>query len=190
MVDLSVYVSSLNLLLQMRILHRLSDINEGALSARCLVCGPVSIRRKGVGRDGRRRWACKVAEHAQDEKTRKRPSYRKYQREYQREYARALAVDNPDAVHGWTRDTQLRRYGLTQALYNQMVLDRGGRCDLCQDIPTPSKGRRYALYVDHDHVSGRVRGLLCQRCNLALGLLRDRPEVAARVGKYLGGNLR
>jgi len=119
-----------------------------------------------------------VSLHAQEARRRRRASYKKYQRNYQLEYQR----QNPEKYRANARRSQLKRYGLTEADYAKMVEDRNGKCDLCRDAPS-------VLYVDHDHKSGKVRGLLCNRCNLALGLFLDRPEVGARVAAYLGGNL-
>lgn len=41
------------------------------------------------------------------------------------------------------------------------------------------------LSVDHDHISGHVRGLLCRNCNSAIGLLRDDPELIRRAANYV-----
>lgn len=60
-----------------------------------------------------------------------------------------------------------------------MVADRDGRCDICMTKPSA------ALCVDHDHVTGEVRGLLCGSCNRALGLLGDNLEGVMRAVKYL-----
>lgn len=55
------------------------------------------------------------------------------------------------------------RTGITEADYNAMLAAQGGGCAICGN---PPKTRR--LHVDHDHKTGRVRGLLCFRCNRAL----------------------
>jgi len=56
-------------------------------------------------------------------------------------------------------------YGITLEIYNQMLKAQGGVCAICHK--EDSKGNH--LSVDHDHSTGKVRGLLCGRCNLALG---------------------
>ena len=73
------------------------------------------------------------------------------------------------------------RHGLTWAVYQQMVKKQNGVCAICgkQD----SSGRR--LSIDHDHVTGKVRGLLCLKCNRALGLIGDSVPVAKMIVKYL-----
>lgn len=65
------------------------------------------------------------------------------------------------------RDRTLRRrYGITAAEYDRLLTEQGGRCVLCQREPDESR-----LHVDHDHETGRVRGLLCFHCNTTLGWL-------------------
>ena len=70
-----------------------------------------------------------------------------------------------------------RKYGLTDETYLAMCEQQGGRCAICHEI-----GR---LMVDHDHDTGQVRELLCRRCNVVLGFLRDEPELAELIAAYL-----
>jgi len=58
-----------------------------------------------------------------------------------------------------------REYGLTPRQYDLLVWGQGGACAICRE-----KSDR--LHVDHNHITGEVRGLLCMPCNQALGLLR------------------
>ena len=74
-----------------------------------------------------------------------------------------------------------RTYGLSTAERDKMIADREGRCDICQRIPD------YKLYVDHDHQTGKVRGLLCASCNSGLGLLGDTIVAINAALKYLKG---
>lgn len=63
------------------------------------------------------------------------------------------------------RSTYLQKtYGLTEADYAAMLAEQNGRCRICGKAP-----KTRLLQVDHDHVTGRIRGLLCLRCNQALG---------------------
>lgn len=61
------------------------------------------------------------------------------------------------------------------------VLDYSGPCSLCGQPST--NGKRLA--VDHCHESGRVRGLLCDRCNRGLGYFRDQPDLLRLAAAYL-----
>lgn len=74
-----------------------------------------------------------------------------------------------------------RKYGLTEAERDAMIVSRRGLCPICLAAP--------AVHVDHCHKAGRVRGVLCFNCNSGLGLLRDDPEVVRRAAAYLEGNL-
>lgn len=58
-----------------------------------------------------------------------------------------------------------RKYGLEPGEYDKMLAAQYGRCAICGNKPVTIR-----LAVDHDHVTGKVRGLLCKRCNRALGL--------------------
>lgn len=71
-----------------------------------------------------------------------------------------------------------QQYGID---YFAMVEQQDGQCAICFSSPQPP----YRLVVDHDHATGKVRGLLCKQCNTVLGLCRDDPTVLARAIAYL-----
>lgn len=75
------------------------------------------------------------------------------------------------------------QYGITVEEFNQMVDIQGGRCACCKREPQ-GKGAAAVLNVDHDHVTGRVRGLLCNPCNQAMGLMKDNPVMIRQLLKY------
>jgi hypothetical protein len=80
------------------------------------------------------------------------------------------------------REIHLRnKFGLTPAEYEGILAAQGGVCALCNRRPTP----RISLHVDHDHGTGEIRGLLCMRCNNALGLFREGPDLLRRAARYL-----
>jgi len=54
-------------------------------------------------------------------------------------------------------------------------------CALCESLPTAG----ISLHVDHDHGTGEIRGLLCVRCNNALGLFREDPDLLKRAARYV-----
>ena len=70
------------------------------------------------------------------------------------------------------------KYGLCEAEFLIMRAAQAGRCLICMDQPE-------SLVVDHCHDTGRVRGLLCHRCNVALGWMNDNPVNLTRAAKYL-----
>jgi hypothetical protein len=75
------------------------------------------------------------------------------------------------------RDHLKNSYGMTVADLDAMLLVQHGVCAICQTAP--------AAHVDHDHQSGMVRGLLCFRCNAAIGQLDDDPLVLRRAARYV-----
>jgi hypothetical protein len=75
--------------------------------------------------------------------------------------------------------TRLRKYGLTLDQYHAMLKAAAGRCPLCE-LPF-----RETPCIDHDHTTGRVRGLLCRTCNRALGLFNDDPARLRAAADYL-----
>jgi hypothetical protein len=72
-----------------------------------------------------------------------------------------------------------REYGLTEEEYNNMVLSQNNMCAIC------NKPSDKTLHIDHDHVTGKVRGLLCFNCNLGIGLLQEDLVVLNRAIEYL-----
>lgn len=73
-----------------------------------------------------------------------------------------------------------KRFGITWEEYEKMFEEQEGVCALCKGS---EKDRM--LSVDHCHVTGRVRGLLCGNCNRALGLLKDNKEVLIKAVEYV-----
>lgn len=70
------------------------------------------------------------------------------------------------------RDAVLRyRYGITALHYDLMLVSQGGHCAICPATEPGGYGKFF--HVDHDHVTGEVRGLLCHACNLMLGYAKD-----------------
>ena len=70
-----------------------------------------------------------------------------------------------------------RKYGLTLEAFDALLASQGGGCAIC--------GRTDADNVDHDHETGRVRGILCFPCNVAIGLLHDDEERALAAVAYI-----
>ena len=76
-----------------------------------------------------------------------------------------------------------RQYGITVDDYRVMLAEQGARCAICQ---TDSPGARVKHFqVDHCHKTGAVRGLLCHKCNRALGLMNDDTDSLRRAAAYL-----
>ena len=83
-----------------------------------------------------------------------------------------------------SRNNDLKRlYGITLNEYNQMLLDQNHQCAVCGT--TEPGGKHGKFMVDHCHTTGRVRGLLCKRCNIALGEVEDNTQVLQSMIEYL-----
>lgn len=97
------------------------------------------------------------------------------------------------AVAIWSRATKLGAYGLTPEDYERMLVEQNGLCAICNrpETAASTKPRRTGertvrrLAIDHDHATNRVRGLLCSRCNLAIGMIEDSPDILRAALAYL-----
>lgn len=83
------------------------------------------------------------------------------------------------------RSQRFRRYGVTAEWYEQQLASQAGRCANrgCR-APSPG-GRHNAWHIDHDHLTGQVRGLLCNGCNIAAGHAQDDPDVLKGLSDYI-----
>ena len=78
-------------------------------------------------------------------------------------------------------ERRIRGYNLTVSGYLRLLKEQRERCGICGDRPR----RQGDLVIDHNHRTGQVRGLLCPRCNTALGLFRDSPDIMDAAIEYL-----
>lgn len=112
--------------------------------------------------------------------------------QYKREWRRT----NPERARAQDRRRNLRRkgtsgdykrlkqYGLSRDAFQFLLRLQRSACAVCQMVFGNTKS--LGPHVDHDHSTGRVRGLLCNNCNRALGLLNDSPSVLIAAAEYLG----
>jgi len=75
-----------------------------------------------------------------------------------------------------------RNYGITLAEYDTMLEQQEGCCKVCGTDEPGGQGR---FHVDHNHTTGKVRGLLCSECNTGLGKFKDSPTVLLKALAYL-----
>ena len=84
-----------------------------------------------------------------------------------------------DPAYG--RKRNLKRYGMTVSEFDSRFESQGSRCLICHsDDPY---GREFV--VDHDHNTGKVRGILCNKCNPAIGMMDDDPDRLEAAAKYI-----
>jgi hypothetical protein len=85
----------------------------------------------------------------------------------------------------------LKNYNLTEDDYYSMLHSQKGLCKICEKPPSLEnckrlgKNERFYLDIDHDHTTGKVRALLCKRCNTGIGLFREIPERLEAAASYL-----
>lgn len=83
------------------------------------------------------------------------------------------------------RNSNLKiNYGITEEDYQEMLVEQNNSCAICG---VNQNDLRYKLYVDHDHKTGEVRGLLCKHCNSAIGLFNDNKSLLLKAIDYLRG---
>lgn len=77
----------------------------------------------------------------------------------------------------------LRVYGISLEQYNQMRITQNHKCKICE-VDELNAGKK-GLVIDHDHETGKIRGLLCGSCNRALGYFKDRLDILNKAVDYL-----
>lgn len=77
-----------------------------------------------------------------------------------------------------------KTYNISLEQYNSLRLAQKFRCAICN---IPEINFQEPLLVDHDHKTGEVRGLLCRKCNFAIGLLNDSPKRLIKAAAYIKG---
>ena len=143
---------------------------------KCTKCGktkPLSkFSKRAQSQDGYQLWCKKCT--------------KEYRREYYSANAEQAKVHNKSQYKRnpiiARRSFLKRAYGLTLADYDVMLEAQGNRCVICGKTPE-EEGER--LSVDHDHETGRVRGLLCDDCNRAIGMLGESTQRLRSAANYL-----
>lgn len=77
---------------------------------------------------------------------------------------------------------RIERYNISVQDYNNLLEKQNHSCAICGIHSTKIRGR---LHIDHDHITGKVRGLLCLKCNSGLGMFNDNIEIINNCIKYL-----
>ena len=107
--------------------------------------------------------------------------YRRQNKAKRVEYNRKWRAENPDRA----LRAAVGRYGIDESDYRKMELGQNGRCAICKRLPSETDKRHRRLTVDHNHQTGKVRGLLCDRCNRMLGHALDSVTLLLQSIEYL-----
>lgn len=135
----------------------------------------------------------RTAEQVRDAKRawrEKNPNYgqRWYERNRDKVIKKASAwnLANKSLRHrSWRARTLKHEYGLEIRDIEQLLASQGGRCAICsQPLIFPARD----TCIDHDHETGRLRGILCRKCNSGIGFLRDSVETVRSAAAYLERN--
>lgn len=105
----------------------------------------------------------------------------KYRKKNPEVYRKASLKHWHKLTNSKKHSTWIKRYGLTSSDYIKMFDEQDGKCKIC--LGSCSSG--HFLSVDHCHKTGKVRGLLCKKCNSALGMLNDNIEYFESAIRYL-----
>lgn len=99
-------------------------------------------------------------------------------RECESKTVRAWRKNNPAKARSIDRNEKLKwRYGITTADFTRMLADQDGHCATCPSTTD--------LVVDHDHKTGKVRGILCGPCNRSIGILKEDVATIRKLAEYL-----
>jgi hypothetical protein len=139
----------------------------------------IELRAKARIRSAERRVVS--PERARESDKKFREAHREKRRLDQKAYYMANQEQILSELRKTGRQRRLARRGLTEEQYVAMVAAQNGCCAICEIAPPTGK----VLYVDHCHVTNRVRGLLCHPCNASLGLMKDEPQRLRRAADYL-----
>lgn len=100
-------------------------------------------------------------------------------------YCRKWYAEHPEKNAQYNFKNSLKKFGLTLQDYEALVARQGNVCAICRQ--PEANGHR--LHIDHCHNTGVVRGLLCEKHNLMVGLSNDQPEILLAAAEYLKWNL-
>ena len=97
---------------------------------------------------------------------------------YKKEWAERNREANKKRLRNWQL---VRNYGITLEEWEALFESQGRSCAACGTQEETKRG----WVTDHCHETGRVRGILCHHCNVALGYAKDSPQVLLRLHAYL-----
>ena len=144
--------------------HRLTNVDHTTRTAQCSVCGPVSIRSRGT-RKSRSRGIRKSRPVSQG-------------------WRCSIADDLATRSLEWYEKQGHRGLLVVDDEYDRLFAQQNGCCAICH---SSAEGRR--LVVDHDHKTGKIRGLLCLGCNVGIGHLRDDVTILESAINYLKADI-
>lgn len=114
----------------------------------------------------------------------KRKRHALYQRQWRQDHPGVFQTEKYKAA--MERNSRKYLHGISQEEFDAMLDNQGHMCYICgkkHDVTVPrGKGK---LHVDHNHLTGKIRGLLCHRCNAVLGFVEDNESILLKATEYL-----
>lgn len=146
---------------------------KGGLTSRCRPC--LRVQRKGRYQASRERYLMTKAAWRKANPQKVRETLTRW-REANRQKARSANTSwwtrqSPERITAILRRNNLRQFGMTEADYVAILASQDGKCAICQADRPGARRRNFA--VDHCHNTKVIRGLLCNRCNLLIGIAKD-----------------
>lgn len=171
--------------------HKTSAKSGLGRQTRCKPCATVKNREWRKANPEVKAWkarweAAHREQHLAGQRVRTR---RRYYTEGYKAYRQAWLAQNGDSVAAYQKEYRRKvgrwkqiekKYGLTKAAYEDIEAAQAYRCPICQRLLADAQ-----VHIDHCHDTDKVRGLLCQRCNQAIGLLKHEPLALLRACRYL-----
>lgn len=108
------------------------------------------------------------------------PTHKARMRQQQAEWRRT----HKEHIRLQERRRRLERYGLTPDGFDQLLAAQNGMCAICNTTRLGSRN----LCIDHNHKTGKIRGLLCVACNMAIGYMKDNPARLKAAADYLSSH--
>ena len=151
--------------------HKSKKLSQG-LACWCKDCD----RAKRIAYRSRPEYSQEVTER--NKKYLSRPEVAKKKAEYDKIYRHS------DNRVTYIRKWQLKNnYGLTPEQFDILFIAQGRKCKVCGSADPRKKGDTWS--VDHDHQTGKVRGILCHGCNTGIGFFKDNPDHLRKAAAYL-----
>lgn len=141
-------------------------------SKKCACCGEAKPTTEFTKRKNREKWG-----------------FYPYCRECKHKKAKEYYLDNTEKCKKLARNRDLKKYGITLEDLEKMLRDQDNKCAICgKEIFLFGASKKITAHVDHDHKTGKVRGLLCQECNTGLGKFMDNTDYLLSAVSYLKKN--
>ncbi len=115
-------------------------------------------------------------------------------KEYNRNWRKTHREQHNETQRKWNKANTLKTssyrrkyiYGISLEEYNKLLQDSNGICAICNQPETKTlKGKIISLSIDHNHKTGKIRGLLCYKCNSVIGFTDENIDLLQKHIQYL-----